>query len=404
MRRRGIATTALVVAAGRGERLGRFGNKAFVALAGKPLVGYALEALRSCPEISDIVLVVAPPEVERARTSLLAIDGLRTERVVAGGADRIASVRAGLQELDASCDTVLIHDGARPFLTPDLIQRCLSAAREHAAVIAALPVTDTVKQVEGQNLVTGTFDRARLWLAQTPQVFRRALLAEAHERAAQEGGSATDDASLVERLGHAVHVVSGDPDNLKVTTPQDLARAESIVAHKEQGGGRKILVRSGIGYDAHRFAATRNLILGGVKFEGEPGLLGHSDADVLCHAICDALLGAAGAGDIGQQFPDTDSRYAGISSLSLLARAAALVRELGWEIGNVDTVVIAEAPRIAGRVPDMRRALAQAMGIGEPQVSVKGKTSEGLGFTGRREGIAAQAVCTLLPARGSGGG
>ena len=404
MRRRGIATTALLAAAGRGERLGRFENKAFVPLAGKPLARYALESLRSCSEITDIVLVVAPSDVERARTSLLGGDRVRTERVVAGGANRMASVRAGLAEVDPSSNIVLVHDGARPFATPALIQRCLRAAGEHAAVLAALPATDTVKEVGDQGLVTATLDRSRLWMAQTPQVFRLSLLVEAHEKALQEGVMATDDASLVERLGHPVHVVSGDPDNIKVTTPEDLARAEDIVARTAQGESRGTVVRSGIGYDAHRFSKTGALMLGGVKFEGESGLLGHSDADVLCHAICDALLGAAAAGDIGQHFPDTDPRYAGISSLSLLTRVAEMVRDLGWEIGNVDTVVVAEAPRLAPRLPDMRRALAGAMGIGEAQVSVKGKTSEGMGFTGRREGIAAQAVCTLCRAPRAGTG
>ncbi len=401
MRRSGIATTALIAAAGRGERLGRSEHKAFVTLAGKPLVGYALETLRSCREITGIVLVVALPDVERARVSLIRSGSGSAERVVAGGADRSASVRAGLAELDAACDTVLVHDGARPFLTPELVGRCLSAAAQHAAVIAALPASDTIKEVApGQEhslcpTVAGTLDRSRLWLVQTPQVFRSALLVEAHERALRDGVSATDDASLVERLGHPVHVVMGDPGNIKITSPEDLAKAENIVRNRAHRGDRGIVTRSGIGYDAHRFTEARPLILGGVRFEGEVGLLGHSDADVVCHAICDALLGAAGAGDIGQHFPDTDPRYAGISSLSLLARTAAQLREQGWKIGNVDTVVIAEAPRIAGRIPEMRRALAQAMGIGESQVNVKGKTTEGMGFTGRREGIAAEAICTV---------
>jgi 2-C-methyl-D-erythritol 4-phosphate cytidylyltransferase/2-C-methyl-D-erythritol 2,4-cyclodiphosphate synthase len=399
MRRRGIATTALIAAAGRGERLGRPECKAFVILAGKPLVGYALETLRSCPEITSIVLVVAPPDVERARVSLIRSGSGSAERVVAGGADRMASVRAGLAELDAACDTVLVHDGARPFVTPELIRRCLSAAAQHAAAIAALPARDTIKEVTPEQVVAATLDRSRLWLVQTPQVFRSALLVEAHARAFRDGVSATDDASLVEGLGHPVHVVMGEPGNIKITSPEDLAKAESLVRGSAHGGDRKIITRSGIGYDAHRFTEARPLILAGVRFEGELGLLGHSDADVVCHAICDALLGAAGAGDIGQHFPDTEARYAGISSLSLLARTAARVREQGWKIGNVDTVVIAEAPRIATRIPEMRRALAQAMGIGESQVNVKGKTTEGMGFTGRREGIVAEAVCTVWSER-----
>jgi len=371
-----------------------------VALGGRPRGQHSLEVLQGHPDIREVVLVVAASDVERARAAFLREPASSSLFVVAGGAERGDSVRAGLAEVPPSSDTVLIHDGARPFLTSTLVTRCLTAAERHPAVIAAVRATDTVKEVGDQGAVSATLDRSRLWLAQTPQVFRRTLLQEAHARAVAGGVSATDDASLVEELGHPVHVVPGDPDNFKITCPDDLERAERIVAAREHEGERGPMVRTGIGYDAHRFAEARTLILGGVKFEGEQGLLGHSDADVLCHAICDALLGAAGAGDIGRHFPDTDPRYEGVSSLSLLARTASLVREAGWRIVNVDAVVTAEAPRIAPRIADMRHALAQAMEIAETQVNAKGKTTEGMGFTGRREGVAAQAVCALERAGG----
>jgi 2-C-methyl-D-erythritol 4-phosphate cytidylyltransferase/2-C-methyl-D-erythritol 2,4-cyclodiphosphate synthase len=430
-----------MVAAGRGSRLGRPENKAFVPLAGRPLAAYALEALAACPEITEVILVVAAEDVEGARHLLsdsaaaaeartrgaqrlaaacthapLRGGGAQRLAVVAGGADRMASVRAGLAEVGAASEVVLVHDGARPFLSAGLLRRCLAAVAVHEAVVAALPAADTVKEVSADGQVRGTLDRSGLWLVQTPQVFRRRLLEEAHAAAAQAGVGATDDAALVERLGHPVHVVMGDPDNIKVTWPHDLAQAERVVrekahatgpgpgrkkasgavAEKVRGGGGETAVWVGIGYDAHRFAGEgRGLVLGGVRFGEARGLVGHSDADVVCHAICDALLGALGAGDLGTHFPDSDPQLAGISSLALLARVAGMVREAEREIASVDVVVIAEEPRIAPRVAEMRRALAQAMGMEVSVVNVKGKTEEGMGFTGRKEGIASQAVCLL---------
>jgi len=232
-------------------------------------------------------------------------------------------------------------------------------------------------------------------LAQTPQVFRRQLLLDAHEQAASADFIGTDDASLVERMRRRVHVVPGDADNMKITWPEDLTRAERRLSRSQHKAGRDMTLRAGIGYDAHAFQEGRTLVLGGVQFPGETGLAGHSDADVLCHAICDAVLGAAGAGDIGLHFPDSDPQYSGVSSLSLLSRVAEIIASAGWSVQNVDAVVIAETPRIAPRVEEMRRALAGALGIEIGRVSLKGTTTEGLGFTGRREGIASQAVALL---------
>jgi 2-C-methyl-D-erythritol 4-phosphate cytidylyltransferase/2-C-methyl-D-erythritol 2,4-cyclodiphosphate synthase len=248
---------------------------------------------------------------------------------------------------------------------------------------------------------------------QTPQVFRRSLLEEAHRAAAAAGVTGTDDASLVERLGHRVKVVVGEVNNFKVTTPEDVARAEAFLRQRAIAAGRRCEAgagiegvmdsRTGLGYDAHRFAPGRRLMLGGVEFPHEDGLLGHSDADVVCHAISDALLGASAAGDIGQHFPDTDPRYAGVSSVSLLARVGELVRGRGWRLGHVDVVVVAEQPRLAPRLEEMRRALASALETEVERVSIKGKTTDGKGFTGRREGIACYAVCTLHRAEASEG-
>ena len=366
-----------------------------MGLCGRPLVSYALDALRSCPEIDEIIVVVAPEDVERARRLLLRAGESGGERLVGGGERREASVRNGLAEVGPDCDLVLVHDGARPFLKPRLVSDCLEAAVAHGAAVAAVPATDTVKEVGEGGVVTATLDRSRLWLVQTPQAFRVGLLRKAHEEAVRTGFSGTDDAVLVERLGHRVHVVMGDPDNIKVTHPRDVLRAEHILAASGYGVDREMAVRSGIGYDAHAFVEGRALVLAGVRLPGRRGLLGHSDADVVCHAVCDALLGAIGAGDIGRLFPDSDARFAGVSSLSLLARVAELVRQAGWEIEGADAIVVAEEPRVAPYVQDMRRALAGAMGTDMDRVSVKGKTTEGMGFTGRGEGIASHAIATV---------
>ncbi|MGD0112789.1 MAG: 2-C-methyl-D-erythritol 4-phosphate cytidylyltransferase [Armatimonadota bacterium] len=423
-------TAALIAAAGRGERLGSPDNKAFVLLNEKPLAWYALDAIRAAGGIEEIVLVVAPADVERARRCFLSADSGEgcdavTLKVTAGGEQRQESIRAGLTEVNPECDLVLVHDAARPLVRPALIRQCIEAAGRHGAVIAAVPATDTVKEVGAEGAVAATLDRSRVWLVQTPQVFRYGWLMEAHEKAADSGFAGTDDAALVEHLGHRVHVVLGDIDNIKVTWNEDLRRAERYLLYEGRSGvnedmlqsgdiragearlsqrqqtrEREAAYRSGIGYDAHPFGTGRPLVLGGVVFARETGLDGHSDADVVCHAICDALLGAAAAGDIGGRFPDTDPQYAGISSLALLSRSAQIVRSAGWNIENVDAVVIAEAPKIAPRVAEMRRALAGAMGVTAEQVSVKGKTTEGMGFAGRREGIASEAI-VLLKGRGA---
>lgn len=365
---------------------------------GRPLVLYALEALRAARALDEIVVVVAPQDVERARRSLLEPQSSLTERIVAGGDTRQASVRAGLAEISPSCDLVLIHDAARPCLRAELVRACLQAADRHGAAVAALPATDTVKEAGPDGLVTTTLDRSHLWLVQTPQAFRRDLLLHAHEAAARDGLAATDDASLVERLGHPVQLVLGHPDNIKITHQEDVPRSEHILSQGRHDVCRGFAFRSGIGYDAHAFVEDRPLVLAGIRLRSNRGLLGHSDADVVCHAVCDALLGAIGAGDIGRHFPDSDPQYAGISSLSLLAQTSHLVREAGWHVENVDATVILEGPRIAPHIPDMRRALADAIGTPPDRVNLKAKTTEGMGFTGRREGIAAQAIALVRSA------
>jgi 2-C-methyl-D-erythritol 2,4-cyclodiphosphate synthase len=286
---------------------------------------------------------------------------------------------------------VLVHDGVRPFLSPSLVHAVAAAAAQDGSATAAIPVAETIKSGQ-RGWVVSTLDRSGLYSIQTPQAFRRTLLEEAHREAERQGFRGTDDAALVERLGYPVRLVPGSPHNLKVTIPEDLALAEAMLRRSGASAGA---ARVGVGFDAHRFAGGRPLILGGVEVPAPRGLLGHSDADVVVHAVMDALLGAAGCGDIGQHFPPDDPAFEGVRSLALLAQVRDLLATRGWRAAHVDVVVIAEAPRLSPYVPPMRAAMAGALGVSEGQVNVKATTVDGMGALGREEGIAAQAVVTL---------
>jgi 2-C-methyl-D-erythritol 4-phosphate cytidylyltransferase/2-C-methyl-D-erythritol 2,4-cyclodiphosphate synthase len=386
-------TSALLAAAGQGERLGLGCPKAFAPLGGRPLLTYSLDTLRRSPLLDEIVILLPPAEAEAGRRLLSQSPSRKTEKLVLGGAHRQDSVAAGLREVAPDCDLVLVHDAARPFLTEELIAAALEAAAREGACAVGLPASDTIKLSDPEGTVSRTLDRSLLWTIQTPQAFRLRLLLEAHQQAERDGFRTTDDASLVERLGHRVRLVPGSPGNIKITTPYDLWVAERMLAGSSlpAGGG----LRFGFGYDVHRLVEGRPLLLGGVRFDFPRGLAGHSDADVLCHAIADALLGAAAAGDIGHLFPDSDPQYAGISSLVLLERVAGEVRARGYEIANIDSVVAAQAPRIAGRVEEIASVLGQALQVDPSRLSVKATTTDGLGFIGASEGIASYAVCSL---------
>jgi len=353
------------------------------------MVEYALEAFRRSDRVDEIILILPPEHVERGRGLIAAGPPEKTEKVAAGGRNRQDSVRRGLGEVSPEAELVVVHDAARPFVTPHLIDSCIQAAEEHGAAIAALPASDTVKWSDDGRTESRTVPRDRLYLAQTPQAFRRSMLESAFERAEAEGFEGTDEASLVERMGRPVFLVAGSPENVKVTTPEDLALAEAFAR------GRAGPLRTGLGYDVHPFAEGRRLVLGGVVFEGETGLAGHSDADVLTHAICDAILGAVAGGDIGVHFPNTDPTWRDACSLDLLGKAAEIARERGYAVVNVDATVVAERPKISPAAAKMCGNLARAMSVSEEAVSVKATTSEGLGFVGRGEGIACYAICTV---------
>lgn len=388
-----IRCAAVIVAAGEGRRFGGDQPKQFCPLGGRPLLTWTLEAFRRCDTVEAIVLVVAPDQRDRVEALLDRWEARgKLVDVVDGGASRSGSVQRGLAALGAGHTLVAVHDGARPLVTPALIARVAAAAAEHGAAIPALPVGETVKRADASaNQIVETVDRRPLRLAQTPQVFEAGLLRRAY--AADDAASqVTDDAQLVEAAGGVVQLVQGDPDNIKVTLPEDLVVAEALLARRNDRGGA---LRVGQGYDVHRLVPGRKLVLGGVELDHPHGLLGHSDADVLCHAAGDALLGAAALGDLGQHFPPDDPALRGISSLELLRRISALLHGAGYRLENLDVTVACQRPRLRPHVLAMRENLAQALRIEPSQVSVKATTTEGLGFVGREEGIEARAVALV---------
>lgn len=385
-------TCALILAAGKGERFGRTTGKLWASIGGIPVLQWTLRVFQSHPEIDHIVLVGR--EAELPRLQQLAEDFPRVCAVVRGGRERWESVRNGLEAIPAEDDWVLVHDAARAAVSAQLISRVLQATRRGGAAIPALRLPDTVKWVDTENTVRGTLARERrtdgetwrLMAVQTPQGFAVSVLRSAYERYDFRQGTPTDDAAVVEGF-HPVTVVPGEPQNIKLTYPEDLTRLEAILLGEE--------TRTGFGYDVHPFAEGRRLALGGIEIPAPRGLAGHSDADAVLHAITDALLGAAGMDDIGTLFPNTDPAYRNADSAELLRRAWAQVRERGWNLVNVDVTVLAETPRLRPYVPAMRERIAGILQIEADRINIKATTNERMGFIGREEGIACYAVATL---------
>lgn len=380
---------AVLLAAGNSTRMGGGRSKVLEELGGRPALCRSLEVLDRCPLIGEICLVCR----EQDRADMLPLtSGLATPvQVVPGGAQRQDSVEQGVEALTGPWEYVAIHDGARPLVTDEVLAAVCRDAMAHGAATAAVPSKDTCKLADEAGFVAATPARDRLWAVQTPQAFSLVLYRKALEKARAAGQNYTDDCQLIEAAGGSVKLTMGDYRNIKLTTPEDLLAARAYLG----GEGGKKTVRIGYGYDVHRLVEGRKLILAGVEVPFEKGLLGHSDADVIAHAVADALLGAAALGDIGHLFPDTDPRYAGADSLKLLAEVCRLLREKGFSIGNIDATLLAQRPKIAPHILRMRENLAAACGIAVDQVSVKATTEERLGFTGREEGMAASAVCLL---------
>ena len=382
---------AIVVAAGRGSRSGAPVNKVLMPLMGRPLLAWSLEAFDRSPQVNQLVLVAA--DQEQAQMQALTASLRLPCKVVCGGETRQISVYRGLAAAKGA-EIALIHDGARPLVSPELIDACVRQVRQKGSAVAGMPVKDTIKRTNGERMVLNTPPRDNLWQVQTPQAFFYRQIFEAHQAAESQGISATDDASLVEAMGQRVYMLPGGYENIKVTTPEDFLLAEALLTRRV--GARRAVPRTGLGYDAHRLAEGRALVLGGVTIPWERGLLGHSDADVLTHAVMDAILGASSLGDIGRHFPDTDPAYAGASSVALLEQVRAKVEAQGWRVVHVDATIQAQAPKLAPHIEGMTRNLAAALALTMDAVSIKATTTEGMGFAGRGEGMACQAVATLV--------
>lgn len=367
-------------------------KKQYLQIGGKPVLVRTLAALGRIAELDPIVVVVGEEDVEKVQQYAEQFQEVpRRLKVVKGGAERRQSVYNGLKALENDqVEYVLVHDGVRPFISPEAVRACMDQAERSGAAVLAVPVKDTIKQVDEHGVILSTPDRHSLRAIQTPQAFRLSLLIEAHRQAEAHGYVATDDAMLVEKLGHQVHIVPGDERNVKITTPDDLAWSQWRVGREEAD-----MIRVGHGYDVHRLVAGRPCIIGGVHIPHDKGLDGHSDADVLLHAIADAVLGALAKGDIGTHFPDTDPAYKDADSADLLVQVWALAKQEGYRIGNVDATVMAERPKLAPYISHMVERIAALLETEPERVNVKATTSERLGFVGREEGIAAQAVVCL---------
>lgn len=384
----------IVVAAGRGARLGAATPKQYLNCAGKPLLAHTLEALAAAHEFYAATVVIHPDDRAAYEAVLARLPPRAAAQFgppAAGGASRQQSVLAGLEaQAAAPPDLTLIHDGARVFPSPALIARAIEAAASHGAAVPAIALSDTIKRIDAAGRIQASPERASLRAAQTPQAFRFDLILDAHRRAAREGvADLTDDGAVAAWAGHATYVFEGDPENGKVTTLRDLRAAEARLMDAASD------VRVGQGFDVHAFAPGDAVWLCGVRIPHAQALSGHSDADVALHALADALYGALGEGDIGAHFPPSDPQWRGAASSIFLAHAAERVRARGGLIAHLDVTLICEAPKIGPHREAMRARVAEIAAVAIDRVGVKATTSEGLGFTGRREGVACLATATI---------
>ena len=380
-------TCAIIAAAGKSSRMGLSSgsSKQFIEIGGKTVIEKTVTAFALCSYIDEIIIAARPEDAGQIQKIVKSADLGKVKKIIEGGNTRQESVARAVSEVGGDISYIAIHDGARCFVSGADIERVVLKAFETGAAAAGTKITDTVKSVTG-DFIAGTLDRELLWAVQTPQVFAKDIYLSAMQNQKKDF---TDDCALLEAAGQAVSIVECSKYNIKITDRQDLDFMKMRNAECE-------LPRIGHGYDVHRFGENRSLILGGVEIpNGKVGLLGHSDADVLTHAIIDALLGAAGLGDIGEHFPDSDSKYKNISSVFLLGEIAELIRR-EYIISNIDCTVVLEKPKLAGYKQDIRQKLSEILQIAESDINVKAKTEEGLGFTGRGEGAAAYAVCLLL--------
>ena len=385
-----IINSAVIAAGGSGTRMGGNVPKQFVRIGGIPIIVRTLLKFETCSDIDEIIVVVRDCDIETVKILLDEYKITKLTRIVKGGATRQASVLNGINA--ASGRFVFIHDAARPFVTPEQISEVVNETHRFGAAALGVPIKDTLKTVKKDGMISETVDRENKYSIQTPQGFEIEMIRAAHREAERKGVSVTDDCALAELSGASVKVVEGSSLNIKLTTPEDIILAEGILNSKK---GDTEQVRVGLGYDVHRLVKERELILGGIKIPYELGLLGHSDADVLLHSIMDAMLGAAALGDIGTHFPDTDEKWRGADSCMLLAAVRNILKENGFSVVNIDATIIAQKPKLADFIPHMREKISEVLEISAACVSVKATTTEKLGFCGRGEGIAAEAICMI---------
>lgn len=391
---------AIIPAAGSGLRMGLPAPKQFLELGGIPVLIHTLRVFQQIGAIGHIIVVVPQESCSVTRDLVLHYQLDKIDAVIAGGKERQDSVFAGLEILPAEVELVLVHDGVRPFVPVSVVENCLLEAEKSGAAMAAVPVKDTLKSVSSRNVIMDTVDRSGVWQAQTPQAASKSLLKKAYNAAAAEKNFvATDEAGLLQLIGQPVKVVEGSELNIKITRAEDLVLAKAILMERSEKDVVELTGsthgRIGYGYDAHRLVEGRKLVLGGVEIPFDKGLQGHSDADVLTHAFCDALLGAIGAGDIGQHFPDTDQQFKDISSLKLLEAVIRLVAEKNYVLQNVDITIVAQEPKLASHFAAMKENVAEVCNVDSEAINLKGTTTEKMGFEGRGEGISAHAVVML---------
>ncbi len=395
----------VVVAAGRSSRMGGV-DKQIATLGGETVISHSLKVFEMLDEVTSIVLVMSVENLDAGKAAVVAGEYSKVIGVVAGGERRQDSVKIGLDILSEQSggppEFVAVHDGARPFIDPEIIERGMATAQKIGAAVAAVPIKDTIK-IAPHRIVTETPDRSGMWAVQTPQIFRFDVLRTAHEMTSED---VTDDASLVEKVGGMVAVFDGSNDNIKITTPEDLELAATIYSRRqvdeallESGAVPVAGSRFGIGFDGHRLTEGGPLRLGGVDIEFDQHLDGHSDGDVLFHSIASAILGAAGLGDLGGRFPSTDKRYSGFDSSRFVAESARLALDAGWLVSHVDATIIAQYPRLSTVVPRMAVQIGSIDGLGDTSINIKVTSTDHVGAIGAGEGIAAQAVATLVPAR-----
>ena len=384
----------IIVAAGSSTRMGG-GDKQFADLNGEPVLAYSLKVFARCKQVAGIALVLSPDNLDRGRR-LVSDSGLDDLVIcVKGGDRRQDSARIGLEALTSSVgetELIAVHDGARPFVDESMIERGLGAARVTGAAVAAVPVKDTIKVSGPNRLVTKTLDRSGLWAVQTPQIFRTGVLSAAYETVTAE---VTDDAAMVELAGGLVAVFDGHPENIKITTPDDLLVAGLIASRRRGVKTTKGEQRWGTGFDGHRLTDGGPLRLGGVVIPFDQHLEGHSDGDVLLHALSSSILGAASLGDLGSVFPSSDQQLAGIDSGVILAECVGMALENGWAVTHLDATIVAQRPKLAGHLSEMAKHIAKTANIPLMSVNIKVTSTDGVGAIGAGEGIAAQAIATL---------